>query len=80
MLHQLLDDVPMATLINGYGSTTELGDDYDLPGQSCNQLTESVPRLDLDDGVMLGALDQTGISQITLVPSPISTTRITTHT
>ena len=67
MLHQLLDDVPMAALINGYGWTRELGDDFDLPAESADRLRDRCAGW-VNDGVMLGALDETGIFPIPLGP------------
>ncbi len=43
VLHQLLDDVPMAALINGYGWTRELGDDFDLPAESADRSATAAP-------------------------------------
>jgi hypothetical protein len=67
VLHQLLDDVPMASLISGYGLTRELGDDWDLP------LTEVDRLADLCAGwqrgaTMLGALEATGVFPIPIGP------------
>jgi hypothetical protein len=67
VLHQLLDDVPMAALINGYGWTRELGDDFDLPPESSDRLRDRCAGW-VNDGVMLGALDETGIFPIPLGP------------
>ena len=67
VLHQLLDDVPMAALINGYGWTRELGDDFDLPAESSDRLRDRCAGW-INDGVMLGALDETGIFPIPLGP------------
>ena len=67
VLHQLLDDVPMAALINGYGWTRELGDDFDLPAESSDRLRDRCAGW-VNDGVMLGALDETGIFPIPLGP------------
>ena len=67
VLHQLLDDVPMAGLINGYGWTRELGDDFDLPAESSDRLRDRCAGW-INDGVMLGALDETGIFPIPLGP------------
>jgi hypothetical protein len=67
VLHQLLDDVPMAGLINGYGWTRELGDDFDLPAESSDRLRDRCAGW-VNDGVMLGALDETGIFPIPLGP------------
>ena len=68
VLHQLLDDVPMAALINGYGWTRELGDDFDLPAESSDRLRDRCAGW-INDGVMLGALDDTGIFPIPLGPT-----------
>jgi len=67
ILHQLLDDVPMAVLISGYGLTRELGDDWELP------LSEADRLADLCAGwqrgaTMLGALEATGIFPIPIGP------------
>ena len=67
VLHQLLDDVPMAALINGYGWTRELGDDFDLPAESADRLRDRCAGW-VNDGVMLGAMDETGIFPIPLGP------------
>ena len=69
VLHQLLDDVPMAALINGYGWTRELGDDFDLPAESSDRLRDRCAGW-INDGVMLGALDETGH-----LPDPARTRR-----
>ena len=67
VLHQLLDDVPMAALINGYGWTRELGDDFDLPAESADRLRDRCAGW-INEGVMLGAMDSTGIFPIPLGP------------
>jgi hypothetical protein len=67
VLHQLLDDVPMAGLINGYGWSRELGDDFDLPSGSADRLRDRCAGW-VNDGVMLGAMDETGIFPIPLGP------------
>jgi hypothetical protein len=67
ILHQLLDDVPMAALISSYGWTRELGDDFDLPAESSDRLRDRCAGW-IHDGVMLGALDETGIFPIPLGP------------
>ena len=67
VLHQLLDDVPMAALISQYGWTRELGDDFDLPAESSDRLRDRCAGW-INDGVMLGALDETGIFPIPLGP------------
>ena len=67
VLHQLLDDVPMAALISQYGWTRELGDDFDLPAESSDRLRDRCAGW-VNDGVMLGALDETGIFPIPLGP------------
>ena len=67
VLHQLLDDVPMAGLINGYGWSREVGDDFELPTGSADRLRDRCAGW-IRDGVMLGALDETGIFPIPLGP------------
>ena len=67
VLHQLLDDVPMAALINGYGWSREIGDDFELPTGSADRLRDRCAGW-IHDGVMLGALDETGIFPIPLGP------------
>jgi len=67
VLHQLLDDVPMAGLINGYGWSREVGDDFELPTGSADRLRDRCAGW-IHDGVMLGALDETGIFPIPLGP------------
>jgi hypothetical protein len=67
VLHQLLDDVPMAGLINGYGWSRELGDDFDLPAGSADRLRDRCAGW-IRDGVMLGAMDETGVFPIPLGP------------
>ena len=67
VLHQLLDDVPMVALISQYGWTRELGDDFDLPAESADRLRDRCAGW-VNDGVMLGAMDETGIFPIPLGP------------
>ena len=67
VLHQILDDVPMAGLINGYGWSRELGDEFDLPAGSADRLRDRCAGW-VNDGVMLGAMDETGIFPIPLGP------------
>ena len=67
VLHQLLDDVPMIALISQYGWTRELGDDFDLPVESADRLRDRCAGW-VNDGVMLGAMDDTGIFPIPLGP------------
>ena len=67
ILHQLLDDFPMAALISGYGSTRELGDDWDLPAESAERLRDLCAGW-IHDGTMLEALDATGTFPIPLGP------------
>ncbi len=66
LLHQLLDDLPMASLLSSYGSTREL-EDWKMPPGSAERLT------DLCSGwaagaTMLDALDRTGIFPIPVGP------------
>jgi hypothetical protein len=68
VLHQLLDDVPMVALIAQYGWTRELGDDFDLPAESADRLRDRCAGW-VNDGVMLGAMDETGIFPIPLGPN-----------
>jgi hypothetical protein len=67
VLHQLLDDVPTAGLISLYGSTRDLGDDWDIPAESVEGLRDLCAGW-IDGGTMLGAYDGTGVYPIPLGP------------
>jgi hypothetical protein len=67
VLHQLLDDVPMAALISGYGSTREQGDDWELPPETANRLADLCAGWERG-ATMLGALEATGIFPIPIGP------------
>jgi hypothetical protein len=68
VLHQLLDDVPMAALISGYGSTREAGDDWNLPPEAADRLTDLCAGW-ADGATMLGALTSSGIFPIPVGPA-----------
>jgi hypothetical protein len=67
LLHQLLDDVPMASLISGYGATRELGDDWALPPTEADRLADLCAGWERG-ATMLGALESTGIFPIPIGP------------
>jgi hypothetical protein len=67
VLHQLLDDVPMASLISGYGLTRELGDDWELPLAQADRLADLCAGWERG-ATMLGALEATGIFPIPIGP------------
>lgn len=67
VLHQLLDDVPMAALISGYGSTREQGDDWHLPAETAERLADLCAGWERG-ATMLGALSSTGIFPIPIGP------------
>ena len=67
LLLQVLDDVPMAALISGYGWTRELGDDWDLPAEAADRLRDLCAGW-IHDGTMLQAMDATGTFPIPLGP------------
>ncbi len=67
VLHQLLDDVPMAALISGYGSTREQGDDWNLPLGTAERLADLCAGWERG-ATMLGALSATGIFPIPIGP------------
>jgi len=67
VLHQLLDDVPMAGLLTNYGATREQGDDFDLPAETAEGLADLCAGWERD-ATMLGAMTATGIFPIPLGP------------
>ncbi len=67
VLHQLLDDVPMAALLSSYGLTRELGDDWNLPTEQAESMTDLCAGW-AGGGTMLGAMDATGTFPIPLGP------------
>lgn len=67
VMHQLLDDFPMAALITNYGFTREQGDDFDLPLETAESLADLCAGWERG-ATMLGALTATGIFPIPLGP------------
>jgi hypothetical protein len=67
VLHQLLDDVPMAALLTNYGATREMGDDFDLPAETAEGMADLCAGWERD-ATMLGAMTATGIFPIPLGP------------
>jgi hypothetical protein len=67
VLHQLLDDVPMAGLLTNYGATREMGDDFDLPAETAEGMADLCAGWERD-ATMLGAMTATGIFPIPLGP------------
>ena len=67
VLHQLLDDVPMAALINGYGVSREAGDGWTLPPEAADRLTDLCAGW-AGGGTMLDSLASTGIFPLPLGP------------
>lgn len=66
LLHQLLDDLPMANLISGYGWSREQ-DDFTLPPGTAERLGDLCAGW-ATGGTMLGALDASGVFPIPLGP------------
>ena len=66
LLHQLLDDLPMANLISGYGWSREQ-DDFTLPPGTAERLGDLCAGW-ATGGTMLGALDATGVFPIPIGP------------
>jgi len=67
VLHQLLDDVPTASLISLYGTTRDLGDDWNMPAESVEGMRDLCAGW-IDGGTMLGAFDRTAVYPIPLGP------------
>lgn len=67
VLHQLLDDLPMAALISSYGSTRELAD-WRMPPQAAARMTDLCAGW-AGGATMLDALDRTGIFPIPVGPA-----------
>jgi hypothetical protein len=66
VLHQLLDDVPMAALISGYGSSREQPE-FTLPPEAGERLTDLCAGW-AAGATMLGALSRTGLFPIPIGP------------
>ena len=66
VLHQLLDDFPMAALISGYGSSRETPD-FKLPAEAAEKMTDLCAGWEAG-GTMLGGLAATGLFPIPLGP------------
>ena len=66
VLHQLLDDVPMAALISGYGSSREQPA-FTLPPEAAERLTDLCAGW-AAGATMLGALSSTGLFPIPIGP------------
>lgn len=66
VLHQLLDDVPMAALISNYGWSRE-ADDFELPPDAAGRLTDLCAGW-AAGGTMLDALGRTGVFPIPVGP------------
>ena len=62
VLHQLLDDLPMAGLISSYGSSREQPD-FTLPAAAADRMTDLCAGW-IHDGTMLGTLTDTGLFPI----------------
>ncbi len=67
VLHQLLDDFPMAALLSSYGSTREM-EDWNIPKQAAANMADLCAGW-AAEGTMLDALDRTGIFPIPLGPA-----------
>lgn len=67
VLHQLLDDVPTASLISLYGTTRDLGDDWNMPAESVEGMRDLCAGW-IDGGTMLDAFDRTAVYPIPLGP------------
>jgi hypothetical protein len=66
VLHQLLDDLPMAALISTYGSSREQPD-FTLPPEAAERFTDLCSGW-RDGGTMLGTLERTGRFPIPIGP------------
>jgi hypothetical protein len=66
VLHQLLDDVPLAALIASYGMTRE-HEDWELPPSAADRLTDLCAGWERT-GTMVGALTSTGVFPIPVGP------------
>lgn len=66
VLHQLLDDLPLAALISGYGTTREM-EDFRLPPAAVLNMTDLCAGW-AGGATMLDALDSTGIFPIPIGP------------
>jgi hypothetical protein len=66
VLHQLLDDLPLAALIASYGSSREVPD-FTLPPESAASMAEVCSGW-VRGGTMLGTLEATGIFPIPMGP------------
>lgn len=66
VLHQLLDDFPMAALLSSYGSTREM-EDWNIPKETAAGMAGLCAGW-AAEGTMLDALDRTGIFPIPLGP------------
>jgi hypothetical protein len=66
VLHQLLDDLPMANLISGYGSSREQPE-FQLPPGSADRLTDLCAGW-VGGGTMLGTLEDTGVFPLPIGP------------
>lgn len=66
VLHQLLDDVPLAALIASYGTTRE-HEDWVLPPSAADRLTDLCAGWERE-GTMVGALTATGVFPIPVGP------------
>ena len=66
VLHQLLDDFPMAALISNYGSSREQ-EDFELPPESAERLADLCAGW-AREATMMGALEASGIFPIPIGP------------
>jgi hypothetical protein len=66
VLHQLLDDLPMATLISGYGAARER-EDWVLPPQAAERMTDLCAGW-ADGATMLAVLERSDIFPIPIGP------------
>jgi hypothetical protein len=67
VLHQLLDDFPMAALISSYGAMRDRDDDWTMPTESAERMTDLCAGW-AAGATMLDALDRTGIFPIPIGP------------
>jgi len=66
VLHQLLDDFPMAALLSSYGTTREM-EDWNIPKETAAGMADLCAGW-AGEGTMLDALERTGIFPIPLGP------------
>lgn len=67
LLRQVLDDVPMAMLISGYGVSRELGDDWAIPGGAADRLRDLCAGW-ASEATMIQTMEATGVFPVSIGP------------